>query len=248
MRIRCKPWARPELEACPFYIPDPKSCKGNWAAQFPKKQPLRLELGCGKGGFIAQEAPANPDYNYAAIDIKNEMLVLAKRKIEAAYAQAQLPTDNIRICIDNIMYLSACFEETDRIDRIYINFCNPWPRGKHKKRRLTHPRQLVQYRRILDGDIWFKTDDDQLFEESLTYFPTAGFRIKTISRDLHKDASLRYFETEHEQMFDEMGKTIKFLIAEPDFSVPDAALEKLLHYSTQYIERNAEHERTPEKQ
>ena len=64
MRIRCKPWAKPELEACPFYISDPKACKGQWQAQFPKTQPLRLELGCGKGGFIAQEAPANPEYNY----------------------------------------------------------------------------------------------------------------------------------------------------------------------------------------
>ncbi|MFR3041595.1 MAG: tRNA (guanosine(46)-N7)-methyltransferase TrmB, partial [Ruminococcus callidus] len=67
MRIRCKPWAKPELEACPFYISDPKACKGQWQAQFPKAQPLRLELGCGKGGFIAQEAPANPEYNYIAI-------------------------------------------------------------------------------------------------------------------------------------------------------------------------------------
>ena len=118
MRIRCKPWAKPELEACPFYITDPKTCKGRWEMQFPKKQPLRLELGCGKGGFIAQEAPATPDYNYVAIDIKNEMLVLAKRKLEAAYAEKNIPMDNIRICIDNIMYLYACFAETDRIDRI----------------------------------------------------------------------------------------------------------------------------------
>ncbi len=247
MRIRCKPWARPELEACPFYIIDPKNCKGQWEEQFLKKQPLRLELGCGKGGFIAQEAPAHPDYNYVAIDIKNEMLVLAKRKLEAAYKQAQLMPDNIRICIENIMYLSSCFTEDDRIDRIYINFCNPWPRSKHKKRRLTHPRQLVQYRRILDGDIWFKTDDDALFEESILYFQQAGFRIKTLTRDLHADPSLCYFETEHEQMFHEMGKKIKFLTAEPDLSVPAEALEELLRYSTQYIERNAKHERTTEK-
>ncbi len=248
MRIRCKPWARPELEACPFYISDPKSCRGHWAEQFPQKQPLRLELGCGKGGFIAQEAPANLAYNYIAIDIKNEMLVLAKRKLEAAYEQAELSMENIRICIDNIMYLSACFAENDRIDRIYINFCNPWPRGKHKKRRLTHPRQLVQYRQILDGEIWFKTDDSELFEESLVYFQEAGFRITAMTRNLHAEPSLCYFETEHEQMFVEMGKSIHFLIAEPDLSVPKSALEELLHDSAQYIERNAEHERTTEKQ
>lgn len=229
MRIRCKPWAKPELEACPFYITDPKTCKGRWEMQFPKKQPLRLELGCGKGGFIAQEAPATPDYNYVAIDIKNEMLVLAKRKLEAAYAEKNIPMDNIRICIDNIMYLSACFAETDRIDRIYINFCNPWPRGKHKKRRLTHPRQLVQYRQILDGEIWFKTDDAGLFEDSLQYFPQAGFRIRTMTRDLHKEPALCYFETEHEKMFTEMGKPIHFLIAEPDPDVPAEALQEWMN-------------------
>ena len=231
MRIRCKPWAKPELEACPFYITDPKAQNGNWNALFPKKQPLRLELGCGKGGFISQEAPANPDYNYIAIDIKNEMLVLAKRKLEEAYAQKDMPLDNVRICIDNIMYLTNCFSEADRIDRIYINFCNPWPKSKHKKRRLTHPRQLVQYRMLLDGEIWFKTDDDDLFEESLEYFKEAGFRIKQMTRNLHQEPQMRYFETEHEQMFDEMGKTIKFLIAEPDPSVSMDSLQDLLQYS-----------------
>lgn len=231
MRIRCKPWAKPELEACPFYITDLKAQKGNWNALFPKKQPLRLELGCGKGGFISQEAPANPDYNYIAIDIKNEMLVLAKRKLEEAYAQKDMPLDNVRICIDNIMYLTNCFSEADRIDRIYINFCNPWPKSKHKKRRLTHPRQLVQYRMLLDGEIWFKTDDDDLFEESLEYFKEAGFRIKQMTRNLHQEPQMRYFETEHEQMFDEMGKTIKFLIAEPDPSVSMDSLQDLLQYS-----------------
>lgn len=231
MRIRCKPWAKPELEACPFYITDPKAQKGSWNTLFPKKQPLRLELGCGKGGFISQEAPANPDYNYIAIDIKNEMLVLAKRKLEEAYAQKDMPLDNVRICIDNIMYLTNCFSEADRIDRIYINFCNPWPKSKHKKRRLTHPRQLVQYRMLLDGEIWFKTDDDDLFEESLEYFKEAGFRIKQMTRNLHEEPQMRYFETEHEQMFDEMGKTIKFLIAEPDPSVSMDSLQDLLQYS-----------------
>lgn len=247
MRIRCKPWAKPELEECPFYISNPKEIRGHWAEQFPKKQPLRLELGCGKGGFIAQEAPANPEYNYIAIDIKNEMLVLAKRKLEEAYQQAQLATDNVRICIENIMYLSACFAENDRIDRIYINFCNPWPRGKHKKRRLTHSRQLVQYRQILDGEIWFKTDDDELFEESLLYFKESGFQIKTLTYDLHGTPELCYAQTEHEKMFREMGKKIKFLIAAPDRSIPEESLSEFVRYSQQYIEENAKHERTIEK-
>lgn len=231
MRIRCKPWAKPELENCPFYISDPKSCRGQWSTQFITKQPIRLELGCGKGGFIAQEALANPNYNYIAIDIKNEMLVLAKRKLEISYAKQNLPLQNVLLFIDNIMYLRECFCENDRIDRIYINFCNPWPRSKHKKRRLTHPRQLVQYRQILDGQIWFKTDDDMLFDESISYFEQAGFRIVSITRDLHNEPNLQYFETEHEQMFDQMGKKIKFLIAEPDPTFPEEKLQDLFQYS-----------------
>ncbi len=231
MRIRCKPWARPELEACPFFVPNPQENRGKWASVFPHQKPLRLELGCGKGGFLAQEAPANPDKNYIAIDIKNEMLVLAKRKLEAAYAAQNTSPDNVRICIANIMYLLSCFSEADRVERIYINFCNPWSHNKHKKRRLTHPRQLAQYRTILDGDIWFKTDDDALFTESIGYFQDTGYRIQTLTRDLHHAPELRYFETEHEHMFEEMGKTIKFLIAEPDPTVPSERFQELLHYA-----------------
>ena len=119
MRIRHKPWAKPELEACPFYISEPKLNRGHWNTIFP-------------GGFISQEAPANPDYHYIAMDIKNEMLVLAKRKLEAAYAEQQLPLDNVRIFICNLMQFSEYFSPEDRVERIYINFCNPWPKGKHK--------------------------------------------------------------------------------------------------------------------
>jgi tRNA (guanine-N7-)-methyltransferase len=215
MRIRHKPWAKPELEACPFYIETPKQQRGHWADAFPKKQPLRLELGCGKGGFLAQEATAHPDYNYIAIDIKNEMLVLAKRKLEHAFAEKKMATDSIRIFTCNLMLFSDYFSPEDRVDRIYINFCNPWPRSKHKKRRLTHLRQLVQYRTVLDGEIWFKTDDDLLFEESIPYFEEAGFQIVFQTRNLHQETGIESFQTEHEAMFDEMGKTIKFLIAKP---------------------------------
>lgn len=215
MRIRHKPWAKPELEACPFYICDPKEQKGHWNEIFSKKQPLRLELGCGKGGFISQEASVHQEYNYIAIDIKNEMLVLAKRKLETAYADRNIDLDNIRLFICNLMLFSECFSSDDRIDRIYINFCNPWPRPKHNKRRLTHIRQLSQYKQVLDGEIWFKTDDDLLFEDSLNYFEEAGFEVVFKTYDLHKETGIESFMTEHEKMFDEMGKNIKFLIARP---------------------------------
>ena len=165
MRIRCKPWAKPELEACEFCINEPESLKGRWDSVFTKKSPLYLELGCGKGGFISQVASANPDVNFIAVDIKNEMLVLAKRKIEEAYKEKNFKTENIKIFIKNIEQINDVFGDGDKIDRIYINFCNPWPKSKHKKRRLTHFRQLEKYKDFLNGVLWFNTDDDELFNE-----------------------------------------------------------------------------------
>ncbi len=215
MRIRCKPWAKPELEACEFCINEPESLKGRWDSVFTKKSPLYLELGCGKGGFISQVASANPDVNFIAVDIKNEMLVLAKRKIEEAYNEKNFKTENIKIFIKNIEQINDVFGDGDKIDRIYINFCNPWPKSKHKKRRLTHFRQLEKYKDFLNGELWFKTDDDELFNESFEYFEQSGFSIKYKTYDLHNSDFKENTVTEHERMFMESGKKIKFLIAVP---------------------------------
>jgi len=216
MRIRCKPWAKPELEACEFCINEPESLKGRWDSVFTKKSPLYLELGCGKGGFISQVASANPDVNFIAVDIKNEMLVLAKRKIEEAYNEKNLKTENIKIFIKNIEQINDVFGDGDKIDRIYINFCNPWPRGKHQKKRLTHTKQLKLYKNFLkqEGEINFKTDDDDLFIASLEYFEEAGFEIVEKTYDLHNEPIFeKNIETEHEKMFTEQGIKIKALIA-----------------------------------
>ena len=215
MRMRRKPWARPELEACPFFIKAPSEHKGKWQEAFDRKNPLHIELGCGKGGFISQLAPVNHDINYIAVDVKSEMLGLAKRKLEKAYEEQNLNADNIFIFAQNIEQIDSVFDEVDIIDRIYINFCNPWPREKHKKRRLTHPRQIMKYKKFLKkgGEIRFKTDDDELFEESLEYFKECGFELKYITHDLHASGFDENIVTEHENMFTEMGLKIKFLIA-----------------------------------
>ena len=217
MRIRHKPWAKPELEACSFYVAEPQAQKGHWRELFSEPdKPLYVELGCVKGGFISQAAPAHPEVNFIAMDIKNEMLVLAKRKLEAAFEEkGTVPDNNVRIAIQNIERLELAWDENDRAERIYINFCNPWPKKKHKKRRLTHTRQLVNYKKFLKGELWFKTDDDELFEESFEYFEEAGFRIKFKTYDLAAETGIENFVTEHEKMFTEEGKKIKFLIAEP---------------------------------
>ncbi|ABR33017.1 MULTISPECIES: tRNA (guanosine(46)-N7)-methyltransferase TrmB [Clostridium] len=218
MRMRKKPWARPELEGCDFFVINPKEYKGKWKEFFGNDKPIYLELGCGKGTFMAVHASENPDINYIAIDIKDEVLGLAKRNIEKAYEEKNRKTDNVKLMAQEIGLISEILSEEDVVSRIYINFCNPWPKEKHKKRRLTHMRQLEQYKTFLksEGEIYFKTDDDELFEESLEYFNEAGFRIKYITYDLHNSDVEGNVQTEHEKMFSEQGIKIKFLIAMKD--------------------------------
>lgn len=215
MRMRKKPWARPELESCDFFVISPKEYKGKWKMLFKKEQPIFLELGCGKGTFMAVHGSENPDINYIAIDIKDEVLGLAKRNIEKAFKEKGRVVDNVKLMAQEIGLINEMLGEDDIVSRIYINFCNPWPKEKHKKRRLTHTRQLEQYKVFLkdEGEIYFKTDDDELFEESLEYFKEAGFKIKYITYDLHNSDFDGNVETEHEKMFTEKGIKTKFLIA-----------------------------------
>ncbi len=215
MRLRKKPWARPELEACDFFIVNPKELKGKWNDSYKRKQPLYLELGCGKGTFMAVHASHNKNINYIAIDIKDEVLVLAKRNIEKAFNELGESIDNVKLMAQEILLIDEILGEEDEIERIYINFCNPWPKERHKKRRLTHTRQLENYKKFLkdNGEIWFKTDDDELFEESLEYFKESGFNIKYITYDLHNSDFKENVKTEQEEMFTAQGIKTKFLIA-----------------------------------
>lgn len=215
MRLRKKPWARPELETCKFFVVNPSENKGRWRESFKNDNPVYLELGCGKGTFIAVHGSENKDINYIAIDIKDEVLVLAKRNIEKAYKENNEEVDNLKLMAQEIALISDTLGEEDNIDRIYINFCNPWPKDRHNKRRLTHTRQLENYKKFLvnDGEIYFKTDDDELFDESLEYFKEAGFVIDYITYDLHNSDVVYNVKTEHEMMFSEQGIKIKFLIA-----------------------------------
>lgn len=217
MRIRYKKWARPELEASAFYRDEPEKVKGKWKQEFKnEKQPIHLELGCGKGQFIAKLALENQNINYIAIDLVDAMLGLAKRNIENTYQEENKQPENIIITRFDIERISFILDKQDEIERIYINFCNPWPRGKHRKKRLTHTKQLEKYKIFLkpEGEIYFKTDDDELFEASLQYFKESGFEIVKKTYDLHqKPIFERNIETEHEKMFSEEGIKIKACIA-----------------------------------
>ena len=189
MRMRFKPYAHDELMAADFHVHEPLIWGGKWHAQYARpEQPFVLELGCGKGGFISQLACTHPENNYLGIDI--------------------MSTDIERI--------KGVLTAQDTVSRIYINFCNPWSKNaSSNKHRLTYPRQLIQYREFLKdgGEIYFKTDDDDLFRDSLEYFPASGYEITWKTFDLHENEPEWNIRTEHEGMFTEMGIKIKALIA-----------------------------------
>ena len=227
MRIRFKPWAREELETSPFYINEPKEYKNRWKEAFENLKPIQLELGCGKGNFIAKLSKQNPDINFVAIDLIDSMLGLAKRNVEVTYGirkttakeivedeiEKQKQIKNLKLTRYDISLISEIFGREDKIDRIYINFCNPWPKGKHHKKRLN------QYKTFLKegGKIYFKTDDDSLFNQSLESFKEAGYTIEKKTYDLEKEENfwndIENIETEHEKMFKAEGIKIKALIA-----------------------------------
>lgn len=216
MRIRKKKWAEPELSECRYYINDPEQYRGRWKEFFGNDKPIELEIGCGKCTFIAEKALKNPDTNYIAVDIKSDMLGVGRRNVERIFAEAgKSSPDNVALVRCNVEMIDKAFSAQDGITVMYINFCNPWPRLKHRKRRLTYPRKLNMYRDFLTKDavIYFKTDDDELFEDSVGYFEESHYHIRYITRDLHNSDITGNIVTEHEQMFTDEGIPIKYLEA-----------------------------------
>lgn len=213
--MRTKKWAKPELAVCPFYIKNATEYKNRWSENYKKNQPMWLELGCGKGSFLSQIASKNPNKNFLAVDLSSDMLGLTKRNIEFAYAKVEMAIDNVLITWQNIEQIDGVLGKDDNVERIFINFCNPWFKYTQHKKRLTHSRQLLKYRQFLtdDAEIWFKTDDDDLFEHSLIYFAKTGFDILYKTYDLHESGFQPNYKTEHEAMYSEQGIKIKFLIA-----------------------------------
>ncbi len=214
MRMRNKPWVQPELDASPFYLQDPMQ-KGQWRQKFLKDQPIYLELGCGKGHFIAGHAVNHPDINYLGIDMISIVLAAGCREVKKAFAAHNRPIDNVILTPYDIERILNIMDEQDKVARIYINFCNPWPKLRYHKKRLTHPKQLAHYKKILlpEGEIHFKTDDVGLFADSLTYFTESGFDILYQTTDLHASDYPDNVMTEHEKKFTEKGIKTKLLIA-----------------------------------
>lgn len=244
MHMRTKKWARPELSQCSYYTEEPEKYMGHWRECFAVQRPMYMELGCGKGVSTAQMVHANRDINYLALDISRDVLGDTRRNLEKAFGEES--PDNVFIVKGDIGYIHTFMSPEDHVGRIYISFCNPWQRPKHKKRRLTHPRQLLQYRELLEenGEIWFKTDDDGLYHDSLDYFAVCGYEAVYTTGDLHASGFQPNYVSEHEKKFSSQGIPIKFGIFRKkelgDYS------EKLKFYLRQAEEKDDEEEREAE--
>ena len=215
MRMRHKKWSMPELLGSGYYVEEPEALRGKWKEAFARSQPLHLELGCGKGVFTAAIAASHPEINYLAIDISPDVLGVAKRNIDKEMEAAGRRPENILLAIYDIERIDKILAPGDQVDRIYINFCNPWPCARAHKRRLTHTRQLETYKTLLDpdGEIWFKTDNNDLYLATKRYFAEAGLEIFFDSQDLLAERDPENLTTEHEQMFSAQGIKIKALRA-----------------------------------
>jgi tRNA (guanine-N7-)-methyltransferase len=204
MRLRHKPWAKDKIDQYPQYVvSNPEMYKGNWQEPFAIQQPLHIEIGSGKGRFITEMAKANPDINYIGIEVYQSVIVAALDRL----IEADLP--NVKLLNVNANDLGKFFAKND-VDRIYLNFSDPWPKTRHEKRRLTYKNYLKLYESILKdaGEIHFKTDNQGLFEYSLMSFSQYGLLLKYISLDLHQSDFEGNIMTEYEQKFSEQGNRI----------------------------------------
>ena len=214
MRMRRKPWTEVELSECPFFIEHPALRRGHWPSLFESRQPMHLEIGCGKGVATVRMARENPGVNYVAIDEVRHVLAVCARNAREEF-DGEAPR-NLLLCAVDATRIHDTFSPEDGIKRIYISFPNPWDeRAKHHKRRLTHPRQLEQYRAFLapGGEIWLKTDNDALFTASKRYLGECGFEVVYLTDDLHASRFSPNYVSEHEQLYMGLGKPIHFLIA-----------------------------------
>ena len=208
MRMRKKPNLLPRMErASAVLTRSPEALRGKWLASFPGFAHLHLELGCGKGGFTCAAAAAMPDTLLAAVEkVPDAMVVAMERAVEAGL-------QNVRFLDEDALRLPELFAPSE-VERIYINFCDPWPKKKQFKRRLTAPGFLALYRQVLapGGEIWFKTDNLPLFDWSCETMAEAGFQLREVTRDLHASGPVGIM-TDYEKKFVGEGKPICRLVA-----------------------------------
>ncbi len=203
MRMRRMRNLEPRMEKCAAYrIEEPAQHKGTWRNLKPDATALWVEVGCGKGKFTAETAQANPDVLLIAVERCREAMVVAMEKAKS-------------LGLTNVFYIDmdvAAIEDifaAGEIDRLFINFPDPWPRKKNAKRRLTHRSFLDKYCRVVreNGEIHFKTDNAPLFEYSVEEFAACGLEVKNLTRDLHKDGVVGIM-TGYEEKFHALGTPI----------------------------------------
>ena len=209
MRLRNVPGARETIIENQFFVQQPEQMKGKWAEVFQNDHPIHIEVGMGKGQFIIEMARRNPEVNYIGIEKYSSVLVRAVEKLE------DFEQDNLRLIRMDAENIEDVFDK-DEVDRIYLNFSDPWPKDRHAKRRLTSTRFLERYNNILtpEGRVMFKTDNKDLFDFSLEQVEEAGWILENHTYDLHHS---EYNEgnvmTEYEEKFSAKGNPICRLVA-----------------------------------
>ena len=208
MRMRKKPNLIPRMErASAVLVEEPMQYKGKWLAENPGYKALHLELGCGKGGFTVQTAQNEGDILLVAVEkVPDAMVVAMERAVEAGL-------QNVRFLDIDAVLLPELFEPGE-VDRIYINFCDPWPKKKQFKRRLTAPGCLELYQQVLaeGGEIHFKTDNLPLFDWSVEQMEACGWKLSEVTRNLHENGPVGVM-TDYEKKFYGEGKPICRLVA-----------------------------------
>lgn len=204
MRLRKVKNARERLQVDnnPYYIEDAKVFKGKWKDVFHNDNPIHIEIGCGKGQFMIELAKRNPNINYIALEKYDSVLL---RALEKAVLE-DIP--NLKLAVVDASIIKEYFSDKE-VNRIYLNFSDPWPKNHHKKRRLTYEDFLNQYKEILadDGQIEQKTDNRHLFEFSLESFNHNGWYLEDICLDLHNELE-KYpdnITTEFEDKWSKLG-------------------------------------------
>ncbi len=211
MRLRNIPGAREEMLVNPFIVQDPERLRGCWRAEFGNQNPLRIEIGMGKGQFLLTLAQQNPDVNYVGIEKYSSVLIRALAR------QEELKLQNLRLIRYDAETIDELFADGE-VNRIYLNFSDPWPKDRHAKRRLTSDRFLARYARILapEGRVEFKTDNVDLFDFSLESAENCGWTLSEVTRDLHNSpAAEGNVMTEYEERFSALGNPICRLVATP---------------------------------
>lgn len=210
MRLRNVPGARDVMAANEYVFTEPEGMAGTWSQVFGNSNPIHIEIGMGKGRFITTLASMNPDINYVGIEKYSSVLLRAVEK------QDELCLPNLRFIRMDAENITSVFGK-EEVDRIYLNFSDPWPKDRHAKRRLTSRQFFARYDEILKstGRVEFKTDNRPLFDFSVEEVNEAGWKLSVCTYDLHNDEKLMEGNvmTEYEERFSSQGNPICKLVA-----------------------------------